>query len=463
MTNHMALPLYVIVLAAGKGTRMKSETPKVLHRIGEKPMLGHVLDNIQQLNAKKVFVVCGHGADQLKAWVAKDAREVEWVEQLEQLGTGHAVGMCLPVLKEVAGDLNSKVLIVSGDVPLTTAETLRLFSANRSEFGLLTLQIANPAGYGRILRDESGVVCGVVEEKDATELQRAICEVNTNVMCVDLQLLDQLLPLIQNNNAQGEYYLPDLIGLARQAGKQIAALKVDRAWEVQGVNDRVQLQELERVYQKNRADECMRDGLWLRDANRIDLRGEFEFGLDCECDINVIIEGKVQLGNNVYIGPNVRLKNVKIGDGTRVLGFCDIDGAVFGPDCQVGPYARVRPGTELVSGAKLGNFVETKNAKLGPGAKVNHLSYAGDCELGRAANVGAGTIFCNFDGVRKNYTKIGEGAFIGSNTCLVAPLEIGSGVIIGAGSTITKNVPDNALAVARTKARVIEDWHPSPK
>lgn len=461
MADHITQDIYVIVLAAGKGTRMKSKLHKVLHPLAGKPMIGHVLDNVEALQPKGIFVIVGHEAQQLKDWAAEDGRQITWVHQAEQLGTAHAVQTALPYLNESGAKPNSKVLIISGDVPLTQTLTFKSLCQVQTEFSLLTQVIDNPHGYGRILRDENGVVTGIVEEKDATSEQRAVKEINTNVMVLNKSLLEELLPKVSNNNAQQEYYLPDLVGLAAEKNEPQSRVEVIVApndWEVQGVNDRVQLEALERLYQRNYARALMVEGVTIADASRIDIRGELKAGVDCTLDINVVIEGKVVLGDNVKIGQNVRLKNVVIGDNVEINAFCDIADAEIAQNCNVGPFARVRPGSKLAEGARLGNFVETKNAVIGEGAKINHLSYAGDCEIGRETNIGAGTIFCNYDGVNKHKTIIGEGVFIGSNSSLVAPLNIAQGATVGAGSTLTQDVPESALAVARAKPRIINGW-----
>lgn len=458
MANPITAPVYVIVLAAGKGTRMKSDLPKVLHQLAGKPMLGHVLDNLKAVAPAGTLVVCGHGADKLKHWLPIKHDTVQWVEQQQQLGTGHAVAITLPQLEAMKIPENAKIVVVSGDVPLTSGETLRKLCQTDSSFSLVTVTIENPTGYGRILRDQAGAVTGIIEEKDASDQQRGIKEVNTNIMAISYDLLKSIVPLLTNDNAQKEYYLPDLVGLAKAKGHAIETIAARSTWEVEGVNDRGQLQALERHYQRSLIEQAMRDGLSVADANRVDIRGDFTFGQDCALDINIIIEGEVTLGKNVKIGPNVRLKNVKIGDNSTILGFCDVEDAVLGESCQAGPFARLRPGSILENGAKLGNFVEVKNARLRPGAKINHLSYAGDCDIGENTNIGAGTIFCNYDGVNKHQTHIGADVFVGSNSSLVAPLTIGAGATIGAGSTINQDIPANTLALARVRPRIIETW-----
>jgi len=458
MAHQQNPQLYVIVLAAGKGTRMKSSIPKVLHTLAGKPMIGHVLDNVDVLKPSGVFVICGHGADQLKQWAANDQRDLIWVEQKEQLGTGHAVRIAMQALNDAGVGATDRVLIVSGDVPLTPTSVLQELCTQTSAFALLTVILSNPFGYGRILRNQQQQVVGVVEEKDSNDQQRLINEVNTNVMVLEYGTLQELVPLIQNNNTQGEYYLPDLVGLATQRHYKIVAVQASHDWEVQGVNDRVQLEQLERTFQKNQVHELMKQGLGVVDSQRLDVRGTLKFGQDCKIDINAIFEGQNELGDTVSIGQNVRLVNTKIGNNVAILSFCDIEGAIIGDNCTVGPFARLRCDAVLESKAKIGNFVELKKSILHVGAKVNHLAYVGDCEIGRGSNIGAGTILCNYDGVSKHQTTIGDEVFVGSNCSLVAPLAIGDGATVGAGSVVTTNVPADCLAVGRVKPSIIKGW-----
>ncbi|MCW8195586.1 UDP-N-acetylglucosamine diphosphorylase/glucosamine-1-phosphate N-acetyltransferase [Proteobacteria bacterium 005FR1] len=446
--------LNVVVLAAGKGTRMKSNLPKVLHPIAGRPLLQHVLDTSRQLNHKGALnVVVGHGAEQIEA--ALTAEDVRFVLQAEQLGTGHAVQQALPYV-----DNDETVLVLYGDVPLIKAATVAKLSecVSATSLGLLTLNLNDPNGYGRIVRNTDGDVTAIVEQKDANDEQKAIGEVNTGILAVRGEHLHKWLPTLSNSNAQGEYYLTDIIALARADGVKIHTEQPQYEWEVLGINNRIQQAELERVYQLEQARRFMADGLSLSDPARFDCRGELEFGEDVQIDINCVFEGRVQLGNNVRIGPNCCLKDAVIGDNCVIKANTIVEDATLANNCEAGPFARLRPGTELANGAKVGNFVEVKKARLGEGSKANHLTYIGDAEIGKNVNIGAGTITCNYDGVNKSKTEIGDHAFIGSNTSLVAPVKVGKGATIGAGSTITSTVPDDQLAVARGKQRNIEGW-----
>lgn len=445
--------LHVVILAAGQGSRMKSALPKVLHRIAGKPMLHHVMDTARKLGAAGIHGVIGHGADQVKA--ITPAEDVQWALQEQQLGTGHAVAQALPALPD-----DARVLILYGDVPLTRPETLEALVSQVSEcsLGLLTVTLDNPDGYGRILRNEAGHVTAIVEQKDATDAQKAVTEVNTGILAVSARHLKDWLPQLSNSNAQGEYYLTDIIAMAAANGVTVSVAQPANEYEVQGVNNRLQLAELERWYQRQEANRLMTEGATLADPSRVDVRGNLSVGQDVLIDINVVFEGNVSLANDVSIGPNCVIRDATIGQGTRIEANSVIDGADIGSGAQIGPFARLRPGTKLAAKTKVGNFVETKKAEVGEGSKINHLSYVGDAILGRNVNVGAGTITCNYDGVNKYRTVMGDGVFVGSNTSLVAPVSLADNVTIGAGSTITRNVEAGELAVARGRQRNIDNW-----
>ena len=446
------MTLAVVILAAGKGTRMKSSMPKVLHPLAHKPLVQHVIDTARSLDPSQIVVVYGHGGDQVRE-VVIDA-DLSWAEQAEQLGTGHAVQQAMPHIKEA-----DRVLVLYGDVPLTSAETLRELLDQAGEgMGLLTINLDDPSGYGRIVRDDKGAVERIVEQKDANADELAIQEVNTGIMVFPGEKLSGWLNGLSNNNAQGEYYLTDLLAMAVSDGVSIAVTQPEHQFEADGVNNKLQLAELERAYQRLQADRLMTDGVLLRDPNRFDLRGSLTHGTDCEIDINVIIEGNVTLGNNVKIGANVVLRNVSIGDNTVVVENCIFDNATVGADCTIGPFSRLRPGADLIGGAHIGNFVEIKKSVVGLGSKVNHLTYIGDSQIGAGVNIGAGTITCNYDGANKHTTVIGDNAFIGSNSALVAPVTIGKGATIGAGSVIRKDTPDDKLTLSGGKQVTIENW-----
>jgi len=445
--------LEVVILAAGQGTRMRSSLPKVLHRLAGKPLVQHVIDSASQLNAGAIHTVIGHGAEQVQSQLQQ--LPTRWVLQEQQLGTGHAVAQAMPAV-----DDNSVVLVLYGDVPLVKIETLQklLAAVNAERMALLTVELSDPSGYGRIVRDADGRVVAIVEHKDASETQRAIREINTGILAAPARLLKQWLPQLSADNAQGEYYLTDIIGLAVGQNIEVAALQPQSTWEVQGVNNRLQLSELERLHQRDIAETLMTNGATLADPARLDVRGVLKTGRDVFIDVNCVFEGEVSLGDNVKIGPNCLIRNAIIADNAEIESHTVIDEASIGAHAHVGPYARLRPGTELAAKARVGNFVETKKAQIGEGSKVNHLTYIGDCTIGRGANVGAGTITCNYDGANKSRTEIGDGAFIGSNSSLVAPVVIGKNATVGAGSTITGNVDDEQLAVARGKQRNIDGW-----
>ena len=442
----------IIVLAAGKGTRMKSALPKVLHPLAGKTLLQHVLDTASALPDSNITVVTGHGADEVKNSVGQGA--VSFVEQMQQLGTAHAVMQAVPNLRD-----ESTALILYGDVPLISHDTLSsMIATAKDSISLLTVILNDPTGYGRILRDDQGKVAAIVEEKDASDEQRRVCEVNTGVLALPAHQLKLLLPQIDNNNAQGEYYLTDIISLAVEKGISINTQQPIRIEEVQGVNDRQQLACLERFYQRQQAERLMKAGVTLADPNRFDVRGELVCGTDTSIDINNIFEGQVVLGSHVTIGPNCHISNSIIADHVEIKANSILEGAEVAMGSVVGPFARLRPGTILEEGAKIGNFVETKKTRVGKGSKINHLSYVGDAELGESVNVGAGTITCNYDGVNKHRTEIGDQAFIGSNTSLVAPVRVGNMATVGAGSTITKDIPDGELGLTRALQKNITGW-----
>lgn len=444
----------VVILAAGQGSRMKSSLPKVMHPVGGKPMVQHVIDAARALEGDvHHHVVVGHGADRVREALA--GQPLHFALQAEQLGTGHAVAQAMPEIDE-----ESQVLVLYGDVPLIAAETLDALAhiSARGHLGLLTVTLGDPTGYGRILRNDVGEVTAIVEHKDASEAQRAVREVNTGILSLPARYLHEWLPLLSSDNAQGEYYLTDVIAMAAESGVRIEAIQPQHEQEVQGVNNRSQLAALERWYQRNLAEQLMADGATLADPARIDIRGSVTVGPDCFIDINTLFQGKVELAENVHIGPNCVIIDSRIGPGTRIEANSIVEGAVVSAEASVGPFARLRPGTELAERTKVGNFVETKKAVIGEGSKINHLSYVGDARVGRDVNVGAGTITCNYDGVNKSLTEIGDGAFIGSNTALVAPVSVGKGATVGAGSTVTRPVDDEELAVARGKQKNIQGW-----
>ncbi len=444
--------LAVVILAAGKGTRMKSDLPKVLHPIAGRPMVQHVVDAAGALDPDNTVLIYGHGGEAVRQAVT--GSRLQWAEQAEQLGTGHAVAQALPHLEE------DVVLVLYGDVPLIQPQTLRDFVARVDDqsLALMTLTLDDPSGYGRVIRDADGNVRRVVEQKDASDDEKAVREINTGILACTRRFLNDSLPRLSNSNAQGEYYLTDLIAMAVDAGMEVVTEQPGHAWEVDGVNDRVQLARLERVYQRVRAEALMREGVTLLDPARLDIRGRLQCGQDVTLDINTVLVGDVEIGDRVTVGPNCLIRNARIGNGTQIEANSVVDGAVVGENCQVGPFARLRPGTELAAQAKVGNFVETKQSYVGEGSKVNHLTYIGDSRIGKGVNVGAGTITCNYDGVNKFQTVMKDGAFIGSNSSLVAPVTIGENATVGAGSVVTKDVPDQGLAVARGQQRNIQNW-----
>lgn len=444
--------LEVVILAAGQGTRMKSDLPKVLHRVAAKPLLEHVIDTAKALSPKALHVVIGHGGEKVQE--ALSHHSINWITQQEQLGTGHAVLQAMPAV-----DTDSVVLVLYGDVPLTRVETLaELVSLAQDGPALLTASLSDSTGYGRIVRNEQQALLAVVEEKDATDEQRAIKEINTGLLAAPAADLNHYLPKVGNANKQQEYYLPDVLSLAVADGKEIASCEAASELEILGVNDRVQLNQVEREFQRLQAQALQRQGVNLADAQRLDIRGELVCGKDVFIDVNVVIEGKVSLGDGVSVGANCVLVDVEIESGSQLHPMSHVQETLVGKDCSIGPFARLRPGTVLADNARVGNFVETKKATIGKGSKVNHLSYIGDCVMGEGVNVGAGTITCNYDGVNKSQTTMGDGVFVGSNSTLVAPLTIDDQGFIAAGSTVTKTVAQGDLAVGRARQKNIDGW-----
>ncbi|MCQ4305858.1 bifunctional UDP-N-acetylglucosamine diphosphorylase/glucosamine-1-phosphate N-acetyltransferase GlmU [Stutzerimonas frequens] len=446
------MSLDIVILAAGQGTRMRSALPKVLHPVAGQSMLGHVISTARALQPRSIQVVIGHGAEQVRQRLVGD--DLNYVVQAEQLGTGHAVAQALPNLSA------ERVLILYGDVPLIEAETLQrlLQKVGPEQLALLTVTLDDPTGYGRIVRDAQGEVQAIVEHKDASAEQKAIREGNTGILAVPGSRIGEWLGRLSNSNAQGEYYLTDVIAMAVADGLRVATEQPQDAMEVQGANDRIQLAELERHYQLRAARRLMAQGVTLRDPSRFDLRGEVSVGRDVLIDVNVVLEGEVVIEDDVQIGPNCVIKDSTLRRGAIVKANSHLDGAVVGEGADCGPFARLRPGSTLGAKAHVGNFVEMKNASLGDGAKAGHLSYLGDAEIGARTNIGAGTITCNYDGANKFKTVMGEDVFIGSNSSLVAPLNLGDGATTGAGSTITADVPAHTLALGRGRQRNIDGW-----
>lgn len=448
------MSLSVIILAAGQGTRMRSKLPKVLHALAGKPLVQHVIDTARGLEPVRLHLVYGHGGEQVKANLGEQG--LTWVLQAEQLGTGHAVQQAMPGIPD-----EDKVLILYGDVPLLNGKTLAELVALQtgSDIALLTVELADPTGYGRIVRDGAKRVTGIVEHKDASDTERLIREVNTGILCARAADLNRWLAALKNDNAQGEFYLTDIIKMCHDQGGTIHTRHPVSAMDVEGVNNRLQLATLERAYQKAQAERLMLAGVTLRDPARFDLRGEFQHGQDVEIDINVIIEGRVKVGSDVRIGANVVLKNVTLGDGVEIKANTVIEDAIVGDGCDIGPFARIRPGSVLAGSVHIGNFVELKKAHLGAGSKAGHLAYIGDAEVGERVNISAGVITCNYDGANKHLTRIGDDAFIGTDSQLVAPVTIGEGAYIAAGSTITKEAPGDALTICRAREqRSIPGW-----
>lgn len=447
------MALQVVILAAGKGTRMRSALPKVMQPLAGKPLLAHVLDASRTLGAERPIVVYGHGGDVVQNAFTNDA--IDWVLQAEQKGTGHAVLVALPVLAK-----KGSTLILYGDVPLLSVSTLQRLLAvceGKNELGLLTVTLDSPTGYGRIVR-EAGKVSRIVEQKDASADELLIKEVNTGILCVPNALLHKWLPELRNANSQGEYYLTDLIGMATAEGVAVTAVHPETPWEVEGVNDKLQLATLERVWQRAQADALLRAGVTIIDPARVDIRGELVHGQDVLLEPNVQINGRVVLGDGVQVGMGSVLSNCEIAAETIIKPYSIIDSASIGERAQIGPFARIRPGSDLGADVHIGNFVETKATRMGAGSKANHLTYLGDAVIGSGSNIGAGTITCNYDGANKHLTTIGDNVFIGSNNSLVAPVEISSNATTGAGSTITKSVAQATLAVSRAKQITLDGW-----
>ena len=444
--------LNIVILAAGKGTRMYSNTPKVLHKLAGQPLLQHVINAAKQLKADKIIVVYGFGGDAVPQ--AFTHEQITWVEQKEQLGTGHAMLQAAPYL-----DDDANTLILLGDVPLVSIENCQQLISKTQALGLLTVNKANPTGYGRIVRDASGVVQAIVEHKDASESQRQINEVNTGMMAVNNGHLKQWLSQLNNQNAQGEYYLTDIVAMAVKQGLTVASEITNDEASVEGVNSKPDLAALERVYQKRNADKLLLAGVTLADPARIDVRGTLMVGKDVEIDVGCIFEGEVYLGDGVKMGPYCVLKNTSIEAGANIAAFTHAESAKIGPQSKIGPYARLRPGADLSEQVHIGNFVEVKNVTIGKGSKVNHLSYVGDAKIGANVNIGAGTITCNYDGANKYQTIIEDDVFVGSDTQLVAPVTLGKGATIAAGSTITKDAPADHLTFCRAKdQKSIPNW-----
>ena len=452
MSQPAVSQLHVVILAAGEGKRMKSATAKVLQKIAGQPMLAHAIQAARALQPAGIHVVYGHGGEQVRAAFA-DQPDLHWAEQSERLGTGHAVQQAMPGVPQ-----DARVLVLYGDVPLITAQTLRRLLAAPGRLAVLVADLDDPTGYGRIVRDPEGRVGRIVEHKDANEEQRAIRTVNTGILIADGEPLRRWLDRLGNDNAQGEYYLTDVFAAAADEYSPAEMVHVADPLEVEGANDPWQLAQLERAYQLRAARAVCLQGARLADPARFDLRGTLEVGADVEIDVDVVIEGRVELGEGVRIGPFCRLRDVRLGAGTVVRAHCDLDGVVVEGAAQIGPYARLRPGTVLADGAHVGNFVETKNARIGVASKANHLTYLGDAVIGAGVNVGAGTITCNYDGVNKSTTTIEDGAFIGSNSALVAPVTIGKDATIAAGSVITRAAPPGQLTLARARQTTVEGW-----
>ena len=449
------MKLQTVILAAGQGTRMRSSLPKVLHRVGAKPLVEHVYRVARNLGSERIAIVYGHGGRLLPE--ACGAFTADWVEQSPQLGTGHAVQQAAHLLAD-----DSTVLVLYGDVPLLTSSTLEalLGHATKQSVALLTVILNDPAGYGRIVRDADGKVCRIVEERDATAAERDIMEVNTGILACPGGELKRWLAKLNNANSQGEYYLTDVIGMAVDDGFEVAPVAARNPQDVQGINTRQQLAEAERVYQRRQAEHLMERGATLLDPGRFDLRGEIaELGRDVEIDVNVVLEGVIRLGHRVRIGAGCFLKDCRLGDDVVVLPNCCIEQAEIGHQSRIGPFSRIRPDTRIAEHVHIGNFVEVKKAEIASHSKVNHLSYIGDTTIGRDVNIGAGTITCNYDGADKHQTIIEDGVFVGSDTQLVAPVRIARNATIGAGSTITRDVPENSLALSRVKQMSLDGWH----
>lgn len=442
----------VVILAAGMGKRMQSALPKVLHPLAGKPLLSHVIDTARMLSPGTICVIYGHGGDVVPQTV--QAADLSFAKQEPQLGTGHAVMQAVPHLRD-----DAPTLVLYGDVPLTTKGSLQqlLDNAGGNKLAILTVELQDPTGYGRIVRKD-GKIVGIVEQKDATPEQRAITEVNTGIMVVPTAKLKSWLGTLSNNNAQKEYYLTDIVARAVGDDVEVVAAQPSAVWETLGVNSKVQLAELERIHQRNIANALLEQGVTLADPARIDVRGELRCGRDVSIDVNCVFEGKVEIGEGAVIGAHSVIRNARIGKGAQIKPFCHIEDAVVGADSQIGPYARLRPGTELAEDVHIGNFVEVKNSQIAAHSKANHLAYVGDATVGSRVNIGAGTITCNYDGANKFRTIIEDDAFIGSDTQLVAPVRVGKGATLGAGTTLTKDAPEGKLTVSRPKQLTIESW-----
>jgi len=446
--------LNIVILAAGIGKRMKSSLPKVLHKLAGRPMLSHVIDSAKMLKPTKICVVIGHGGEQVKETVGDEG--VVWVKQEQQLGTGHALLQALPFLEE-----NGSTLVLYGDVPMIHSKTLSGIVQKETENSivLLTIELENPHGYGRIIRNaETRAIESIIEQKDADQAQLAVKEINTGIMMIPNHFLQKWLPNLNNNNSQNEYYLTDVIKMAVDSGVPVVSSQPNKQWEVLGVNSRAQMAELERIYQMEYAQKLLENGVMLIDPARIDIRGHLSCGVDVEIDVNCIFEGKVELGDGVKVKANCVLKDVSVSEGTVIESFSYIADSEIGKNCKIGPYARIRPETKLSDHVHIGNFVEVKKSSIADGSKVNHLSYIGDTEMGQNVNIGAGTITCNYDGAFKHKTIIEDNVFVGSDTQLVAPVKVSYGSTIGAGSTITKETPANELTLSRSKQVTLSGW-----
>lgn len=446
------MSLEVIILAAGQGTRMRSSLPKVLHTVGGKPMLAHVIGTAKALGPDAIHVIYGHGGEQVKKRIAD--KSINWVEQDKQLGTGHAVEQAMPQVSD-----ESVVLVLYGDVPLISETTLsHLLGKVDDGIALLTVMLEDAHGYGRIVRDDQGRVLAIVEQKDASEEQQLIREGNTGILACNGGQLRGWLQQLDNDNAQGEFYLTDVIALAEREGREVVGINADSATEVSGVNDRIQLAMLEREYQRKCAEQLMRSGTTIIDPARFDLRGEIAAGQDCHIDVDCLFEGVVKLGERVRIGANCVLRNVTIEDDVSIEPMSVLEDAVIGSHCNIGPFARIRPGTRLADKAKVGNFVEVKNSEIGIGSKINHLTYIGDTTMGDGVNIGAGTITANYDGANKHRTIIGDNASTGSNSVLVAPVTVGKGATLGAATVLRKDAPEDELTLTMIKQKSIAGW-----
>ncbi len=445
--------LTIVILAAGQGSRMKSTLPKVLHKIGDNALLEHVVLTSNELGASNTLVVYGHGGELVPDTLSH--LSVNWIEQSEQLGTGHAVSQAIPDISE-----NDIILVLYGDVPLIKSNTLEklVAAAKNDTLGLLTVRLEDPAGYGRIVRNSQGQVVRIVEHKDANNVELEINEVNTGFLAAKKVYLSAWLNKLDNKNAQGEFYLTDIIALAVADNLEIKTISVDNAVEVTGINDKIQLANMEREYQLQQAEKLMQHGVTLRDPGRVDVRGDVSVGLDVVIDINVILEGKVKLGDRVNIGAGVVLRDVVIGNDVNIKPYCVLEEATIGVSCQIGPFSRIRPETTLNDDVHVGNFVEIKKSQIDTGSKINHLSYIGDTVMGSKVNIGAGTITCNYDGANKHQTTIGNNVFVGSDTQFIAPVKVGDGATIAAGSTITSEAPANELTLNRSKQTTIKGW-----